>query len=181
MFAKSRARSNGILMFVNNRIKYSGLENAATYHTPLRCIGPIFTTWRVFSLLRMPSRRPRVIPATFNSFVPLIMWLSAPRRNKPLVLHYIALRRLGPRTFSASNTDSTSLYLVAETAFVLPERRGDSRLHAGRRNLTRCVESAVLVLHGPPLPWDTRESRRWREHSAAAHRARHRWCRGRRR
>lgn len=40
-------------------------------------MGPILTTWRTFSLLRIPSRRPRVMPATFNSFVPLIMWLSA--------------------------------------------------------------------------------------------------------
>ena len=47
-----------------------------TYQTPLRCIGPILTTCRSFSLFRIPSRRPRVIPATFNSFVPLIMWLS---------------------------------------------------------------------------------------------------------
>lgn len=48
-----------------------------TYQTPFKCIGPIFTTWRSFSLLRIPSRRPRVMPATFSSFVPLIMWLSA--------------------------------------------------------------------------------------------------------
>ncbi len=47
-----------------------------TYHTPFKCIGPIFTTCRVFSLFRIPSRRPRVMPATFNNFVPLIMWLS---------------------------------------------------------------------------------------------------------
>lgn len=46
------------------------------YQTPLRCIGPIFTTCRVFSLFRIPSRRPRVMPATFRSLVPLIMWLS---------------------------------------------------------------------------------------------------------
>ena len=44
-----------------------------TYQTPLRCIGPILTTCRVFSLFKIPSRRPRVIPATFKSFVPLIM------------------------------------------------------------------------------------------------------------
>lgn len=46
------------------------------YHTPLRCIGPILTTCLVFSLFNMPSRRPRVMPATLRSFVPLIMWLS---------------------------------------------------------------------------------------------------------
>ena len=48
-----------------------------THQTPFKCIGPIFTTCLVFSLLRIPSRRPRVMPATFNSFVPLIMWLSS--------------------------------------------------------------------------------------------------------
>jgi hypothetical protein len=48
----------------------------STYQTPFRCIGPILTTCRVFSLFRMPSRRPRVMPATLSSFVPLIMWLS---------------------------------------------------------------------------------------------------------
>jgi hypothetical protein len=31
--------------------------------------------------LRMPSRRPRVMPATFNSLVPLIMWLSREERQ----------------------------------------------------------------------------------------------------
>lgn len=50
-----------------------------THQTPFRCIGPIFTTCLVFSLLRIPSRRPRVIPATFSSFVPFIMWLSRAR------------------------------------------------------------------------------------------------------
>jgi hypothetical protein len=47
-----------------------------TYHTPLRCIGPILTTCLIFSLLRIPSRRPRVMPATLSSLVPLIKWLS---------------------------------------------------------------------------------------------------------
>lgn len=49
-----------------------------TYHTPFRCMGPIFTTWRTFSLLRIPSLLPRVMPATLRSLVPLIMWLSGP-------------------------------------------------------------------------------------------------------
>ena len=55
-----------------SRVRRGG-ENAPTYQTPLRCMGPILTTWRTFSLLRMPSRRPRVMPATFSSLVPLIM------------------------------------------------------------------------------------------------------------
>lgn len=54
----------------------SSSQGTATYHTPLRCIGPIFTTCRTFSLFKIPSRLPRVIPATFNSLVPLIIWLS---------------------------------------------------------------------------------------------------------
>lgn len=54
-----------------------------TYHTPFRCIGPIFTTWRIFSLFKIPSRRPRVIPATFRSLVPLIMWLSTLGQHEP--------------------------------------------------------------------------------------------------
>jgi hypothetical protein len=48
-----------------------------TYQTPLKCIGAILTTWLVFSLFKMPSLRPRVMPATFNSFVPLMKWLSS--------------------------------------------------------------------------------------------------------
>lgn len=60
LFANSRARSKGI-------------------QTPLRCIGPILTTCLVFSLLRMPSLRPLVMPATLRSLVPLIMWLSSRR------------------------------------------------------------------------------------------------------
>ena len=46
---------------------------ARPYHTPLRCIGPIFTTCRNFSLFKIPSRRPLVIPATLRSLVPLII------------------------------------------------------------------------------------------------------------
>jgi len=74
LLAKSRARSNGILGSFSKTVYKFGYQ--FTYQTPLRCIGPILTTCLVFSLLRMPSRRPRVIPATFRSFVPLIIWLS---------------------------------------------------------------------------------------------------------
>ena len=44
----------------------------ATYQTPLRCIGPIFTTCLIFSDLRIPSLLPLVMPATFKSLVPLM-------------------------------------------------------------------------------------------------------------
>jgi hypothetical protein len=47
------------------------------YHIPLRCIGPILTTFPAFSDFNIPSRHPRVMPATLSSFVPLIMWLSS--------------------------------------------------------------------------------------------------------
>lgn len=63
LLAKSKALSNGI-------------------QTPLRCIGPILTTCRTFSLFRIPSLLPRVIPATLRSFVPFIMWLSSRRATQ---------------------------------------------------------------------------------------------------
>lgn len=55
---------------------------SSSYQTPFKCIGPILTTWRIFSLFKIPSRRPRVIPATFNNFVPLIIWLSGIHKFK---------------------------------------------------------------------------------------------------
>lgn len=51
--------------------RFSGTD--CTYQTPFKCIGPIFTTCRIFSLFRMPSRLPLVMPATLSSLVPLIM------------------------------------------------------------------------------------------------------------
>ena len=74
LFANSKARSYGILsMSVNGQ-----WENhwEVTYQTPLRCMGPILMTWRSFSLFKIPSRRPLVMPATFKSLVPLTIWLS---------------------------------------------------------------------------------------------------------
>ena len=168
---------------VNNKTWLGRLEGSSTHHTPLRCIGPILTTWRTFSLLRMPSRRPRVIPATFSSFVPLIMWLSAPRRTSrqySVMSPYEGYEDLTIRTFSAGNTDATSLDLVAEAPFVFPERCGNAGLHAGRRDLARCVEPSVLVLHGGSLARDAWQGRRWGENPAATHGARHRRCGGRR-
>ena len=55
----------------------SRLKGWEAYQTPFRCIGPILTTLRLFSLLRIPSLLPRVMPATLSSLVPLTMWLSA--------------------------------------------------------------------------------------------------------
>jgi hypothetical protein len=48
----------------------------STYQTPLRCMGPILTTCRIFSLFKIPSLRPLVMPATLSNLVPLIIWLS---------------------------------------------------------------------------------------------------------
>lgn len=92
------------------------------------------TTCLIFSLFRMPSRRPLVIPATFNNFVPLIMWLSAnhQRVSSPVfVLH----------TLASSHTNSLCLDLEAQATLVLPQRRSHPRLHAWRGNLSRRVES----------------------------------------
>lgn len=71
LLANSKARSYGILASQRGTHKPGW-----SYQTPLRCIGPILTTFRSFSLLRIPSRRPLVIPTTFSNFVPLILWLS---------------------------------------------------------------------------------------------------------
>jgi hypothetical protein len=57
---------------INGRTRWK-VAAIAAYQTPLRCIGPILTTCLVFSLFKMPSRRPLVMPATLRSFVPLIM------------------------------------------------------------------------------------------------------------
>mgnify|MGYP006976744676 CR=1 FL=1 len=88
LFAKSRARSKGILQdTLADPQGASYPKSSRAYQTPLRCIGPILTTWRIFSLFRMPSRRPRVIPATFRSLVPLIMWLSEKSVSTKACLH----------------------------------------------------------------------------------------------
>ena len=145
LFAKSRARSKGILQdeMSNYKIKHQACTER-TYQTPLRCMGPILTTCRTFSLFRIPSRRPRVIPATFSSFVPLIMWLSSPHALVPSTL----LSSRGDKiTFSPGDTNTARLHLEAEASLVLPERSGDSWLHARRRNLACLVESMILVLH----------------------------------
>ena len=108
-------------------------------------MGPILTTWRTFSLFRMPSRRPRVIPATFNSLVPLIMWLSATSVSHPArSLHAGAVKP----TFTSSDANSSSLNLETETPLILPERGGHTRLHSRWRLLTCGVEASILVLHG---------------------------------
>lgn len=120
-------------------------------------MGPILTTWRTFSLFKMPSRRPRVIPATFNSLVPLIMWLSATSvSHQALLLHSEALKP----TFTSSDADASSLNLETETPFVLPQRGGNARLHPRGRLLTCGVETSVLVLHGVL----SRHSTRQRQH-----------------
>jgi hypothetical protein len=88
------------------------LMMSKTYQTPFRCMGPILTTCLTFSLLRIPSRRPRVIPATLSNFVPLMKWLSGSpisqqpkrvRREEFIYLHVGQRRhpwlRLGSKGF----------------------------------------------------------------------------------
>lgn len=66
---------NPVVMLVSqNQVAFGCVS---TYQTPFKCMGPILTTWRTFSLFSMPSRLPLVMPATLSNFVPLIMWLSA--------------------------------------------------------------------------------------------------------
>lgn len=47
--------------------------------------------------------------------------------------------------FPASNTDASRLDLKAQTALIFPQRGSHTRLHAGGRNLTSCVETTSLV------------------------------------
>jgi hypothetical protein len=113
LFANSRARSKGILKIVSKLPATCRYPQA--YQTPLRCIGPILTTCLVFSLFRIPSLRPRVIPATFSSLVPLIMWLSM---NTQSAID-IGNKRIS-HTFTASDADTFGLDLEAKATFVFP-------------------------------------------------------------
>jgi len=109
------------------------------YHTPLRCIGPILTTWRTFSLFRIPSRRPRVMPATLSSLVPLIIWLSATDRS----INSLSSQP-GLLTFSTGNADTTGFYLKAKTTLILPESGSHTGLHSRRCNLAGRVEASLI-------------------------------------
>lgn len=96
-----------------------------TYQTPLRCMGPILTTCRIFSLFKMPSRRPRVIPATLRSFVPLIIWLSGKQSISLLiprepVTNNSSEPNAKKRTFPSGDTDTFRLDLKTEAALVFP-------------------------------------------------------------
>ncbi len=137
-----------------------------TYQTPLRCIGPILTTCRIFSLFKMPSRRPRVIPATLRSLVPLIMWLSVIRSADVPISSVIGTSKAlvayaKERTFPSGDTDAFCLNLKTEAALVFPQSRSHPRLHPGRSDLAGGVEG----LRGVPLSVPTRPIdeavRRW--------------------
>jgi hypothetical protein len=69
LFAKSKALSKGILKTISAMLHF---RYSLAHQTPFRCIGPILTTCLVFSDLRIPSRRPRVMPATLSNLVPLM-------------------------------------------------------------------------------------------------------------
>ena len=106
-------------------------HTAFSYQTPLRCIGPIFTTCRVFSDFRMPSRRPRVIPATLSNLVPLIKWLS---RCCVSSRTFKSKYDTEP-TFTTSNTNALGFDLETQTSFIFPECSCNPWFHARRRNL----------------------------------------------
>jgi hypothetical protein len=125
-----------------------------TYQTPLRCIGPIFTTCLIFSLLRIPSLRPRVIPATFNSLVPFIIWLSAKMSQ-----FEILQKRVSLLTLASGNTDSLGFDLETQAALVFPQSGSHSWLHPGRSNLAGSIKALLLPI--PPL---TRHARLTRCH-----------------
>lgn len=99
------------------------------------------TTWRSFSLLRIPSRRPRVIPATFSSFVPLIMWLSGCSVSQwcPTSKFRGIARTLAPR-----HADSLRFHLVAEAALILPQGGGHAWLGSRRGDLAGGVKNEAL-------------------------------------
>lgn len=80
------------------------------------------------------------MPATFNSFVPLIMWLSVLEVS-------CCIGRLGASilTFSPCYTYTSSFHLEAEAAFVFPQGSRDSGLHTGGIMLASCVESAIIT------------------------------------
>lgn len=111
-----------------------------SYQTPFKCIGPILTTCRVFSLFKMPSRRPRVMPATLSSLVPLIMWLSAEQ------LEHGHTSEQTVRTFATRNTNAFSFNLEAQTAFIFPQSSGHTRLHAWWGNLASVIKGVRLVV-----------------------------------
>lgn len=134
LFANSNARSNGILHSLAGLIQF----DQETYHTPFKCMGPIFTTWRIFSLFRMPSRRPLVIPATLSSFVPLIMELSA------LVSLPITSSGYIRRTFSPGNAHALGFHLITKTPFILPESGRDTGLRSRGSHLTGRVIDVAL-------------------------------------
>ena len=119
-----------------------------THQTPFKCIGPILTTLRTFSLLRIPSLRPRVMPATLSSLVPLIIRLSTTLSTGSK--HKLCVRR----TFSASNADTLGFNLITETSLVFPQRRGNPRFGAGGSGLSgRVVHVPLLGLSGVVGVW----------------------------
>ena len=163
LFANSSARSNGILC--SSRQSSGRVTRAPnTHQTPFRCIGPIFTTCLIFSLLRMPSLRPRVMPATFKSLVPLIMWLSGLGISAWFnrVDHVL-------RTFTSGNANSLRFDLETQASFVLPEGRRHPRFHAGRGDLAGAVKIGLRAVVG------LRRRHGWegQDISRSAHRTRH--------
>lgn len=93
------------------------------YHTPFKCIAPTLTTTRPRSFLRIPSRRPRDMPTTFNNLVPLTMSLSdwnGEIKLFPFLWFPSQPLRTELLTLSTSNTKTSGIYLIANSTLILP-------------------------------------------------------------
>jgi hypothetical protein len=115
--------------------------------------------------LRMPSRRPRVMPATLSSFVPLIIALSGGRENGQFGQETLG-RKVSKRTFPTGDTNAPGFDLETEGALVFPQRRCDARLHARRLNLASRVKASRVRRRAHALLADARKGQHglWRVH-----------------
>lgn len=101
------------------------------------------------------------MPATFNNFVPLIMWLSVEKgeishRLFPAVcsgtlpsvsLIQPGLQVLVRHTFTSGNTNSSGFDLKAQAALIFPQRSGNPWFHARRGVLSSGIKTGVVVGH----------------------------------
>jgi hypothetical protein len=122
--------------------------------------------------LRMPSRRPRVMPATLSSFVPLIIALSGARETGQFGRETLGWKG-SKRTFPTGDTDAPSFDLETERALIFPQRRCDARLHARRLNLTSRVKASRVRRRAHALLADTRKGQHglWRVHGVGNRRS----------
>ena len=79
------------------------------------------------------------MPATFNSLVPLIMWLSV-HLSLAILIPQEAKHKKGHHTFTTRHANSSSLDLETKTSLVFPQGGRDTRLHARGGMLSRGVK-----------------------------------------